>query len=144
MGTINMVETIKQIHKEDVVLVKIGTFYNAFGKDAYVLSYLFNYKLSKVQNTYTAAFPTSSLNKIRVGLEDNKVNYIIVDRRNNYDVEDECINKKQNNYIKIFEESKVKINTQNRIDRITKYLQENPKIIEELEKTIVEYERRKI
>lgn len=144
MGTINMVETIKQIHKEDVVLVKIGTFYNAFGKDAYVLSYLFNYKLSKVQNTYTAAFPTSSLNKIRVSLEDNKVNYIIVDRRNNYDVEDEYINKKQNNYIKVFEESKVKINTQNRIDRITKYLQENPKIIEELEKTIVEYERRKI
>lgn len=144
MGTINMVETIKQIHKEDVVLVRIGTFYNAFGKDAYVLSYLFNYKLSKAQNTYTAAFPTNSLNKIKVGLENNKVNYIVVDRRNNYDVEDECINKKQNNYIKIFEEAKVKINAQNRIDKIIKYLQDNPKVIEELEKTIVEYERRKI
>ncbi len=33
LGTLNMMETIKVIHKEDVVLVKVGTFYTAYGVD---------------------------------------------------------------------------------------------------------------
>lgn len=31
MSTVNMIETIKKIHKEDIVLVKVGTFYTAYG-----------------------------------------------------------------------------------------------------------------
>ena len=34
MGTINIVKNIKEIHPECVVIVKIGTFYNVYGKDA--------------------------------------------------------------------------------------------------------------
>lgn len=139
-----MIEAIKKIHKEDIVLVKIGTFYNAYGKDAYILSYLFNYKLNKVQDTYTAAFPVNSLSKIRAGLERNKVNYIIVDRRNNYDVEEESNNKKQNKYSKILEEVKKEITTKKRLDRIIKYLEENTEIVEQVEMMIMKYERREI
>ena len=32
MSLANMVRTIKQIHPEDVVLIKIGVFYHAYGK----------------------------------------------------------------------------------------------------------------
>ena len=31
MGVINIVQTVKQIHKSDVVLVKIGKFYHVYG-----------------------------------------------------------------------------------------------------------------
>ncbi len=37
MSLANMVRTIKQIHPEDVVLIKIGVFYHAYGKDAYII-----------------------------------------------------------------------------------------------------------
>lgn len=139
-----MIEAIKKIHKEDIVLVKIGTFYNAYGKDAYILSYLFNYKLNKVQDTYTSAFPVNSLNKIRAGLERSKINYIIVDRRNNYDIEEESNNKKQNKYNKILEDAKREITTKKRIARIVKQLEENIEIIEKVETLMMEYERREI
>ena len=49
MGIVNMVQTIKEIHKLDIVFVKIGNFYHVYGKDSYIISYLFEYKLKKVE-----------------------------------------------------------------------------------------------
>lgn len=52
MGILNIVKTVKEIHKEDIVFVKIGKFYQVYGKDAYIISYLFDYKLKKVEEVY--------------------------------------------------------------------------------------------
>lgn len=41
MGIINMIKTIKQIHKNDIILLKIGKFYHTYGKDSYIIAYLF-------------------------------------------------------------------------------------------------------
>ena len=43
MGVKNIVDVVKKIHREDVVLVKEGSFYHVYGKDAYIISYLFRY-----------------------------------------------------------------------------------------------------
>lgn len=142
MGIINMIETIKLIHKEDIVLVKIGTFYTAYGKDAYIINYLFNYKLNKTQDVYSSAFPISSLGKVTAILENNKINYIVVDKRNNYDVEQQSNNKNLNNYNKFLKLAKEKVNKNKRIEQIIEYLKEDEEIIEEVEKLI--YERRKV
>lgn len=142
MGIINMIETIKLIHKEDIVLVKVGTFYTAYGKDAYILNYLFNYKLNKTQDIYSSAFPISSLSKVSAIFEKNKINYIVVDRRNNYDVEQQSDNKNLNNYNKFLERAKEKVNYTRRIEQVIEFLQENKEVIEDVEKII--YERRKI
>ena len=57
MSLANMVRTIKQIHPEDVVLIKIGVFYHAYGKDAYIISYLFGYKRNAFgENSSTCGF----------------------------------------------------------------------------------------
>ena len=48
MGIKNVIEVVKQVHKEEIVFVKIGKFYQVYGKDAYIVSYLFEYKLKKV------------------------------------------------------------------------------------------------
>ena len=50
MAIITMIKVIKEIHPESLVLVKVGKFYNAYGKDSYILSYLFGYKLKTVCN----------------------------------------------------------------------------------------------
>ena len=48
MSILNIVKTAKEVHKNDIILVKIGKFYQVYGKDAYVISYFFEYKLKKV------------------------------------------------------------------------------------------------
>ena len=37
MSILNIVKTVKEIHKEEIVFVKIGKFYQVYGKDAYVM-----------------------------------------------------------------------------------------------------------
>lgn len=145
MGIINMVKNIKEIHPRDILLIKTGTFYNAYGKDAYIISYLFNYKLTKKENIYSCSFPAVKLNNVLATLEHKKINYILLDKRNNYDLDSQSDNKNLNQYDKILEKSKEKINYDLRIYKIVEYLQENrnnKKIILEMEELIIE--RRKI
>ena len=48
MGVVNMAKDIKKVHPEELVCYKVGAFVQTFGKDAYILSYLFGYKLYTV------------------------------------------------------------------------------------------------
>lgn len=78
MGIINVIETIKGIHKYEVIFVKVGKFYQTYGKDSYIISYLFGYKLKKIENTKICGFPLNGINRVIAKLEENKINYIIV------------------------------------------------------------------
>lgn len=49
----NTIKVIKRIHPEDIVLLKVGTFYHTYSKDAYIISYLFNYQIKKVEENYS-------------------------------------------------------------------------------------------
>lgn len=82
-------------------------------------------------------------------MEKSKINYIVVDRRNNYDEEEKYINKQENNYDKVFQKSEKIINTILRIQRINETLLLNKEdenieeILDKMEK-VIENERRKI
>lgn len=93
MGIIRIVKTAKEVHKNDIILVKIGKFYQVYGKDAYIISYIFDYKLKKVEEVYMCGFPQDSYNKVIAKLEEKKINYMILDRRNNYEIDEFCDNK---------------------------------------------------
>lgn len=142
MVIIHMIDTIKKIHPEEVVLVKVGTFYTAYGKDAYIINYIFGYKLIQMQQVDIASFPISILNKVMSILERNKVNYIVLDKRNNYDVEHKSDKNNINNYSKILKKAKVEINLNKRINEIIRNLKEDKEALIEVEKIL--YERRKI
>ena len=45
----NTIKVIKRIHLGDTVLLKVETFYHTYSKDAYIISYLFNYQIKKVE-----------------------------------------------------------------------------------------------
>ena len=82
MGTVNMVKTIKKVYPSCAVLVKVGNFYHVYGKDAYILSYLFEYKITEKEGIPTCGFPLNAISKVENFLEKTKINYVTVDRRN--------------------------------------------------------------
>lgn len=125
MGIKNVVEVVKQVHKEEIVFVKIGKFYQVYGKDAYIVSYLFDYKLKKVEEVYMCGFPESSKNRVIAKIEEKKINYLILDRRNNYEVEEIYDNKNLNTYSKYYEKARKYINCKIRIEKINNFLIEN-------------------
>ncbi len=58
MAISTIIKTIKEIHPKDLILVKIGSFYHIYGKDAYIISYLFGYKLKTFEKKHvTCGFP---------------------------------------------------------------------------------------
>ena len=141
-----MIKSIKQIHSKDVVFVKLGKFYYCYGKDAYIISYFFEYKLNLIENTiYSCGFPSQSLNKIIAKLENKKINYVIIDRRNNYEVQEVKNFKNLNSYEKYFEKAKEKIGVKLRIQRIGSYLLGNSDknnirgLLAKIEKILQEY-----
>ena len=82
-------------------------------------------------------------------LEKNKINYIVVDRRNNYDEEEKSINKQENQYDKFFEMSEKIVNNILRIQKINEELLKNKEnenideLLYKIEKVIIN-ERRKV
>lgn len=149
MSIINIVKNIKQVHPEHIILIKIGKFYYSYSKDAYIISYIFGYKLKNIEeNIKVCAFPVFILNKIMAKLEENKINYIIIDRRNNYGVDEKSDNGNLNKYNLYLEKSKKYINKKNKIEEIYNYLisnienNNNNELIKEIERQI--NERRKI
>lgn len=149
MSMITVLKPIKQIHEKDIVLIKIGGFYHAYGRDSYILSYLFDYKLKNFEKQYvTCGFPTNNISKIMTKLEDEKINYIMLDKRNNYEEEEKSNNGNLNSYDKFYEKAKKYVNLKRRIDNIYDILlkeieKDNIKEkIKEIEEVV--YEGRKI
>ena len=76
----------------------------------------------------TCAFPIERLPKTLAVLENKKINYILIDTRNNYDVDEKLDNKNLNTYEEIFEKSHKIIRAKIRIEKISE------RLIEEIEK----------
>ncbi|MDO5556590.1 MAG: hypothetical protein Q4G09_08430 [Clostridia bacterium] len=127
MSIITMVREIKSIHPTDLALLKTGGFYRVYGRDAYILSNLFQYKVKKEGNIVTCGFPIKSVNKVIYTLENKKINYLIIDSRDNYNINEKMNFKNLNRYIKEYETSKIYVNNQIRIEKINNYLLENVK-----------------
>ena len=146
MGVLKIVENVKEIHKDYIIFIKIGNFYYCYGRDSYIISYIFGYKINILKgNEYSCSFPQNAINKVTAKLENNKINYLILDRRNNYEVDEKINNKNLNNYNKYYENARKEISSSMRIKKIYEVLLENKddkELINQIEKVI--YERRKI
>ena len=106
-------------YRNYIILIKIGSFYECFDKDAFIINKLFNYKLKRVNNSFKLGFPIKTIDKIILKLNELNINYIIVD--------EEIIKKEfeNNNYINYkFNMEEIFYNTL-RIEKITNYLNDN-------------------
>lgn len=126
MSLENMVRSIKEVHRDDVALIKIGTFYHAYGKDAYIISYLLGYKRREFGNgSSTTGFPKSALAYVKSILEAKKVNYILIDRAHQYEVEEQEDFKGENKYLEIYHKAYKNVRIQERALNIYNYIIEN-------------------
>ena len=127
MSVVNMIKTIKEIHEKDLVLLRIGTFYIAYGKDAYIVSYLFGYKIKPIDSTNYAScgFQVGSINKIKTALETRKINYVLLSKSTNYEVEEMDDNKNLNTYEEVYNKAHKYIRLRDRISGINNYLIDN-------------------
>lgn len=144
-----MAKDIKKVHPEYVMMYKVGNFVQAFGKDAYVISYVFGYALRVTKdNIQTCGFPKNAIPKIMSKLEQKKINFIIVDTRNNYEVDEENDNKNLNTYSETFSKAQKYIKVKKRLEKIEEMLLkdvEKEGIMEKIRKIEeIVYENRKI
>ena len=134
-----MIKNIKELLPEYVVLVKIGTFYEVYNNDSYIISYLFNYKIKTlIDGDKNCGFPTGALNKVLSTLENKSINYIVVDKKHNYEEETKMNFKRKNKYNELLTKSKEYIDRITRINKIRNYLLNNYSKIESVEKIIYE------
>ena len=145
MSVLTIIKEVKELHPERVVLVKIGKFYNVYMKDAYIIGYLFGYKLRDMEKDIkSAGFPEVSLKRVLATLENKKIEYMILDRRNNYDVDEKYEIGNINKYNEIYNKAKKIANLQARIENIYQYLNTNinkkeiSNILRKMEQTIYE------
>ena len=125
MKITNTIKVMKQINPEVIILFKIGEFYYEYGKDSYIISYLFSYKLKKLENNIPfSAFPKSALYKVLTKLEKEGISYIIVDKSLNYEVIEKELSK-VNKYIETYNKAHKYILNKNKIDNIYAYLIKN-------------------
>jgi len=84
----------KSKYQDYIILFEIGVFYEVMGYDSLIINKLFDYKLSKLSNTFKCGFPLKKINDVTKELSENSINFIIVKK-------DEVIEQKEfdkNNY----------------------------------------------
>ncbi len=139
MAIMNMVNNLKELFPNDVLLLKIGNFYECYNDDAMIISYLFGYKIkSLVSKDKTCGFPLVSYNKVVSNLETRNINYIVIDKAHNYEEMDKMNYKKKNKYQELLIKSKEYIDKLERINQIKNYLLKDHSKLEEIENLLYE------
>ena len=123
MGMVEMSKRLKDVHPNFLILYKSGTFYKTFGKDVYIIGAMFDYNVHIVnQNIPTCGFPMSAEKRVRAKLEENKINYKIVNPRNEYSVDVSEDYKNLNEYENELKKDFTLIKYKKVINRITEEL----------------------
>lgn len=119
MGTIDIVKIIKKTQKDNIAMIKIGKKIYTYGKDACIVSYIFKYKIKLINNNmYVCSFPKEKLDKIMYTFENKKINYVVLDRKHSYRLDEEYQDEKCNNYNEYLEKSIKYVKRKNQIDMI--------------------------
>ena len=106
-------------YKDYILLIKCCSFYEVIDNDALIINKIFNYKLKKLSNTFKVGFPISSLDNIIKRLDQESINYVVID--NDLKIKEQVIN----NYDKyIFDNKQIYYNLI-RIENISNDLASN-------------------
>ncbi len=105
-------------YKDYIIMMKYGNFYETLDNDALIMNKLFDYKLTKLSNTFKVGFPILSLNSVLDKLNKYSINYIVIDE----DIISEFEINNYSNYS--FDLNIIKYNLLT-FKEITKYLNDN-------------------
>lgn len=114
--------------KNYLMIVKNGKFYNAYGTDAYIMNFLFDYR---IVGNEKIGFPDSRLQGIITSLEGYKISYQITTSK------DDVISKnfKTNNRYKSYAKNALKnVNINIKINTLVRKIREIPQ--DKIEETV--------
>ena len=99
MNVLKKIKETKKIEPNSIVFVKFGSFYNIYDEDSFILSYLFGYKIKLSESNYrTCSFQITSSNKVFSELEENMINYLVIDKKSNFEITKRVDFKEENQY----------------------------------------------
>lgn len=64
---------------DKIIIIKNGEFYYVYNDDAFIINYLFKYKLVHINDRYHICFPFNSLSNIKFILKNKNIGYITYD-----------------------------------------------------------------
>ena len=128
----------EETQKYIIITQSSGKFFEVYGYDAFILSYLFGYKIIQNGKTYKCGFPDSSIINIINKLSDLKISYQIIYRGKNPYVKDF---KKINQYSKYKLIALQKLDIKERMDALVEKVkslneEQAKKVTLELEKCL--------
>lgn len=79
MKMIDKYNEAKIKNRKSIILIKSGIFYETFNDDAYIMSYLFDYKIKNLSNFIMVGFPEKVIESIKDRLKKEKISYVVLD-----------------------------------------------------------------
>ena len=73
-------------------------FYDTYGKDSYIIAGNFDYSQNTVNGIQKCGFSRKVLRKSYNYIRKQKINYMIIDPRNNYRIDEKSDNRNLNEY----------------------------------------------
>ena len=125
MDIIEKVKIVKKIQPKSMIFVKIGSFYYVYEEDSFILSYLFGYKIKTENNCKTCCFQITSFNKVFSKLKKNKINYLIIDKRLNYEIVEKEDFKRKNQYTSFLKTALPYIELKEQLEKLCQNILEN-------------------
>ena len=121
---LKIVNLIKKIHSDTIVIVDDYDNYYVYGRDCYIVYYLINLSIKRYKNSLFIRNKIDYINYLVDNLNKNKVNYIVVVKRFGYnvDVSNSFID---NNYSKYLNKGKLLYKRSNDIKYISSKLRLN-------------------
>ena len=121
---LKIVNLIKKIHSDTIVIVDDYDNYYVYGRDCYIVYYLINLSIKRYKNSLFIRNKIDYINYLVDNLNKNKVNYIVVVKRFGYnvDVSNSFID---NNYSKYLNKGKLLYKRSNDIKYISGKLRLN-------------------
>ena len=111
--------SLKEKYPKSIILIKSGGFYECLCDDCIIINKLLGYKIRRWNKYIRCGFPVASLVKVKSILTKCEVNYIIYDKDNTKVIR--FNHNHYNDYIIDYNYNTII----NRIDNITKYLNDN-------------------
>ena len=124
MSITNMVKNIKEIHPKTLLLFKVGAFCESYGRDSYIISYLFDYQIKQKNDIFKVGFSKKAIPRVLSKLEEQKIDYLLIDVRNDYEIDDKYENRNLNNYDTVFEKSYIYVKKQRKIKEMNERMLE--------------------
>ena len=125
MDVVERVKKLKEVETKTIIFVKIGSFYNVYEEDCFILSYLFGYKIKLENNYRICGFQITSSNKVFSKLKESNINYLIIDKRLNYEMTEKIDFKRKNQYKNLLKISTPYINLKEKLEILCKNILEN-------------------